>query len=48
MFLGPHVGAQHPCMYPPLNYKWEGTQRYKGHAQYNSQIVEVGYYAPAA
>jgi hypothetical protein len=19
----------------PLNYKWEGTQRYKGHTQYN-------------
>jgi hypothetical protein len=33
---------------PPLNYKREGTQRYKGHTQYNSQIVEVWYYAPAA
>jgi hypothetical protein len=36
---------------PPLNYKREGTQRYKGHAlhtQYNIHIVEVGYYAPAA
>jgi hypothetical protein len=33
---------------PPLNYKREGTQRYKGHTQYDSQIVEVGYYAPAA
>jgi hypothetical protein len=33
---------------PPLNYKREGTQRYKGHAQYNLQTVEVGYYAPAA
>jgi hypothetical protein len=33
---------------PPLNYKREGTQRYKGDAQYNLQTVEVGYYAPAA
>jgi hypothetical protein len=33
---------------PPLNYKREGTQRYKGHAQYNLHTVEVGYYAPAA
>jgi hypothetical protein len=36
---------------PPLNYKREGTQRYRGHAhytQYNLHIVEVGYYAPAA
>jgi hypothetical protein len=33
---------------PPLNYKREGTQRYKGDGQYNLRIVEVGYYAPAA
>jgi hypothetical protein len=41
---------------PPLNYKREGTQRYKGqtqthaytHTQYNIHTVEVGYYAPAA
>jgi hypothetical protein len=45
---------------PPLNYKREGTQCYKGHAQshtqshaqtytqYNLHTVEVGYYAPAA
>jgi hypothetical protein len=40
---------------PPLNYKTEGTQRYKGqtqshalHTQYNLHIVEVGYYAPMA
>jgi hypothetical protein len=48
MLLGPHVGAQRPCMYPFLNYKREGTQRYKGHAQYNLHTVEVGYYALAA
>jgi hypothetical protein len=29
MFLGPHVGAQHPCTCP-LSYKRGGTQRYKG------------------
>jgi hypothetical protein len=29
MSLGPHVGAQHPCTYPPLSYKRGGTQRYK-------------------
>jgi hypothetical protein len=33
---------------PPLNYKREGTQRYRGHIQYNLHTVEVGYYAPAA
>jgi hypothetical protein len=33
---------------PPLNYKREGTQRYKGHGQYNLRTVDVGYYAPAA
>jgi hypothetical protein len=45
---------------PPLNYKREGTQRYKDkftqalkltgfiHSQYSLHIVEVGYYAPAA
>jgi hypothetical protein len=33
---------------PPLNYKREGTHRYKGHDQYNLQTVDVGYYALAA
>jgi hypothetical protein len=42
---------------PPLNYKREGTQRYKdrlssshaqSHTQYSLHTVEVGYYAPAA
>jgi hypothetical protein len=40
---------------PPLNYKREGTQRYKGqtqshalHTQYYLRTVVVGYYAPAA
>ena len=37
---------------PPLNYKREGTQRYKeqthSHAQYYLHTVEVGYYALAA
>jgi hypothetical protein len=32
----------------PLNYKSEGTQRYKGHVEYNLQTVKVGYYAPVA
>jgi hypothetical protein len=35
-----------------LNYKREGTQRYKGqtqsHSQYYLHTVEIGYYAPAA
>jgi hypothetical protein len=30
IFLGPHVGAQHPCTCPPLSYKRGGMQRYKG------------------
>jgi hypothetical protein len=29
MLLGSHVGVQHPCMCLPLDYKREGTQRYK-------------------
>jgi hypothetical protein len=29
MLLGPHVGAQYSCMCLPLDYKREGTQRYK-------------------
>jgi hypothetical protein len=37
---------------PPLNYKREGTQRYKGqtqsHRQYSLHTVEIGYYALAA
>jgi hypothetical protein len=28
----------------PLNYKREGTQRYKGHGQYNLHTMEVWYY----
>jgi hypothetical protein len=31
MILGPHVGAQHPCMY------LEGTQRYKGQTELHTQ-----------
>jgi hypothetical protein len=43
---------------PPLDYKREGTQRYRGqtqtsshapsHTQYNLHTVEVGYYTPPA
>jgi hypothetical protein len=29
MLLGPHAGAQYSCMCLPLDYKREGTQRYK-------------------
>jgi hypothetical protein len=59
MSLGPHVGAQHPCMCP-LDYKREGTLRYK-RGRYipkssktqlkltsNTTHSGVGYYAPAA
>jgi hypothetical protein len=58
--LGPHVGAQHPCMCPPLSYKREVTRCYKAsslrsnldsHTQalkLNTAHSGVGYYAPAA
>jgi hypothetical protein len=49
---GPACRGSASLYVPPLNYKREGTQRYKGHAQshrqYNLHTVEVGYYAPAA
>jgi hypothetical protein len=44
---GPTCRGSTSLYVPPLNYKREGTQRYKGHAQYNLQIVDIGYYAPA-
>jgi hypothetical protein len=49
---GPAYRGSASLYVPPLNYKREGTQRYKGHAQSYSQYylhtVEVGYYTPAA
>jgi hypothetical protein len=46
---GPACRGSASLYVPPLNYKREGTQRYKGHAQthtqYNLHTVEVGYYA---
>jgi hypothetical protein len=49
---GPACRGSASLYVPPLNYKMEGTQRYRGHAQsytqYNLHIVEVGYYAPVA
>jgi hypothetical protein len=45
---GPACQSSASLYVPPLNYKREGTRRYKGHGQYNLQTVEVGYYAPAA
>jgi hypothetical protein len=53
---GPACRGSASLYVPPLNYKREGTQRYKGHAQmhtqthtqYNLHTLEVGYYAPAA
>jgi hypothetical protein len=57
---GPACRGSTSLYVPPLNYKREGTQRYKGqvhihklirsglHIQYNIHTVEVGYYAPAA
>jgi hypothetical protein len=44
---GPACRSSASLYVPPLNYKMEGTQRYKGHTQYNLQTVEVGYYALA-
>jgi hypothetical protein len=58
--LGPACRGSTSLYVPPLNYKREGTQRYKGqvhihklirsrlHTQYNIHTVEVGYYAPNA
>jgi hypothetical protein len=49
---GPTCRGSASLYVPTLNYKREGTHRYKGHAQshtqYNLHKVEVGYYAPAA
>jgi hypothetical protein len=53
---GPACRGSVSLYVPPLNYKREGTQRYKGqtqthaytHTQYNIHTVEVGYYALAA
>jgi hypothetical protein len=44
---GPTCRGSASLYVPSLNYKREGTQRYKGHTQYNIHIVEVGYYAPS-
>jgi hypothetical protein len=53
---GPACRGSASLYVPLLNYKREGTQRYRGqtqshaqsHTQYNLHTVEVGYYAPAA
>jgi hypothetical protein len=49
---GPTCRGSSSLYVPPLNYKREGTQRYKGHAQSHTQYylhtMEVGYYALAA
>jgi hypothetical protein len=45
---GPTCQSSASLYVPPLNYKREVTQRYKGHGQYNLRTVDVGYYAPAA
>jgi hypothetical protein len=49
---GPACRGSTSVYVPPLNYKREDTQPYKGHTQshcqYNLHTVEVGYYAPAA
>jgi hypothetical protein len=53
---GPTCQGSASLYVPPLNYKREGTQRYKEqtqshaqtHTQYNIHTVEVGCYAPAA
>jgi hypothetical protein len=49
---GPACWGSTSLYVPPLNYKREGTQRYKGHTrshtQYILHTVEVGYYAPVA
>jgi hypothetical protein len=49
---GPTCRGSASLYVPPLNYKREGTQRYKGdtlnYTQYNLHTVEVGYYAPVA
>jgi hypothetical protein len=53
---GPTCRGSASLYVPPLNYKREGTQRYRGqtkihaqsHSQYYLHTVEVGYYAPVA
>jgi hypothetical protein len=49
---GPACQGSASLYVPPLNYKREGTQRYKGlaqsHTQYYLHTVEVGYYALSA
>jgi hypothetical protein len=45
---GPTCRGSASLYVPPLNYKREGTQRYKVHTQYYVHAVEVGYYAPTA
>jgi hypothetical protein len=51
---GPACRGSASLYIPLLNYKREGTQRYKGqthaytHTQYNIHTVAEGYYAPAA
>jgi hypothetical protein len=49
--LGPACRGSVSLYVPPLNYKREGTQCYRGtdsqaHTQYNIHTMEVGYYAP--
>jgi hypothetical protein len=49
--LGPHVGTQNSCTFPPLNYKREGALRLiqtqviqdttQAHEQYNTQWSRV-------
>jgi hypothetical protein len=53
---GPTCRGSASLYVPTLNYKREGTQRYKGqtqshaqtHTQYSLHTVEVGYYTLAA
>jgi hypothetical protein len=48
---GPACRCSASLYVPPLNYKREGTQRYRdtlNYTQYNLHTVEVGYYAPVA
>jgi hypothetical protein len=52
---GPAYRGSASLYVPPLNYKREDTQHYKGqtqshalHTQYYLHTVEVGYYIPAA
>jgi hypothetical protein len=48
---GPACRGSASLYVPSLNYKREGTQRYRGtlnYTQYNLHTMEVGYYAPVA